>query len=27
LFEQLGIRAEQHMHGVGGQRMRMADSG
>jgi len=27
LFEQLGIRAEQHLHGVGGQRMRMADSG
>jgi biotin synthase len=27
LFEQLGIRAEQHIRGVGGQRMRMAESG
>ena len=27
LFAQLGIRAEQHMRGVGGQRMRVADSG
>ena len=27
LFEQLGIRAERHMRGVGGQRMRVADSG
>jgi voltage-gated potassium channel Kch len=27
LFEQLGIRAEAHIHGVGGQRMRVAESG
>jgi len=27
LFEQLGIRAEQHIRGVGGQRMRVAESG
>ena len=27
LFAQLGIRAEQHMRGVGGQRMKVADSG
>ena len=27
LFEQLGIRAEQHLHGAGGQRLRTADSG
>jgi biotin synthase len=27
LFAQLGIRAEAHLHGVGGQRMRMAESG
>jgi len=27
LFEQLGIRAEAHMRGVGGQRMRVVESG
>ena len=27
LFEQLGIRAEKHLRGVGGQRMKVAESG